>query len=209
MLIYNKKEFLNCIIIWCLIFYLITRISYFYSIAHCLYILHIHARLFLSAKFFLFNLISVLFLVNYSSLLFILFKYLLSSISYMYVYTLGTENVICCLETFCFFQFRKENFSHNEVDKKLLNCDFSNCKCVMISLKYWEFCSDMFCVFSYCMDNCCNTWYWLTKDVVEEYSLIYHMRMKDDERVKTRANIEDLYCLWKQMIQERGGIFSI
>ncbi|KAG4947622.1 hypothetical protein JHK87_043629 [Glycine soja] len=48
----------------------------------------------------------------------------------------------------------------------------------------------------------CRELKWLMEDAVEDHSMI----VKDDdgdERVKMRVGIEELYCLWKQRVQER------
>ncbi|KAK7324299.1 hypothetical protein VNO77_27832 [Canavalia gladiata] len=49
----------------------------------------------------------------------------------------------------------------------------------------------------------CREVKWLMEDAVEDHSVFSHMGVKDDERVKMRVEIEELYCLWKQRIQER------
>ncbi|KAL9322018.1 hypothetical protein ACSQ67_010071 [Phaseolus vulgaris] len=45
----------------------------------------------------------------------------------------------------------------------------------------------------------CRELKWLMEDAVEDHSL----GMEDDDRVKMRIAIEELYCLWTQRVQER------
>ncbi|KAJ1377907.1 S-adenosyl-L-methionine-dependent methyltransferase, partial [Sesbania bispinosa] len=50
----------------------------------------------------------------------------------------------------------------------------------------------------------CRELKWLMEDAVEDHSLFSQMGVQeDDKRVKMRADVEELYCLWKQRIQER------
>jgi len=48
-------------------------------------------------------------------------------------------------------------------------------------------------------DILCRELKWLMEDAVEDHSL----GMEDDDMVKMRIDIEELYCLWKQRVQER------
>ncbi|XP_027342615.1 uncharacterized protein LOC113855255 [Abrus precatorius] len=49
----------------------------------------------------------------------------------------------------------------------------------------------------------CRELKWLMEDAVEDHSLISHMGVEGDERVSMRVEMEELYCLWRQRIEER------
>ncbi|CAJ2632141.1 release factor glutamine methyltransferase [Trifolium pratense] len=53
----------------------------------------------------------------------------------------------------------------------------------------------------------CRELKWFIEDVVEDHHSVFsHMGVKDNdenERVKMRADIDELYCLWKQRIEDR------
>lgn len=49
----------------------------------------------------------------------------------------------------------------------------------------------------------CRELKWLMEDAIEDHSLFSKMGVEDDKRVKMRVDVEELYCLWKQRIQER------
>ncbi|KAI4333297.1 hypothetical protein L6164_018127 [Bauhinia variegata] len=49
----------------------------------------------------------------------------------------------------------------------------------------------------------CRELKWLMEDAVEDHSLLHQMGVESDRRVKTRADLEELYNLWKQRIEER------
>ncbi|KAK7271324.1 hypothetical protein RJT34_27120 [Clitoria ternatea] len=49
----------------------------------------------------------------------------------------------------------------------------------------------------------CREIKWLMEDAVEDHSVFSHVGLEGDECVKMRVDIEELYCLWKQRVQER------
>ncbi|CAI8615010.1 unnamed protein product [Vicia faba] len=49
----------------------------------------------------------------------------------------------------------------------------------------------------------CRELKWFVEDVVEDKHWLFSEMGDGDERVKMRADLEELYCLWKQRIEER------
>lgn len=49
----------------------------------------------------------------------------------------------------------------------------------------------------------CRELKWFIEDVVENHHSLFPHMGDDNERVKMKADIEELYCLWKQRIEER------